>query len=265
MRAPIIPLQPGALHLWLLRPDNVADALLKHYQDHLLNEAESIHLQRLRLPRPRQQYLLTRALVRCTLSRYRALPPGGWRFSSNAHGKPHIANSQACGLHFNVSHTTGLLVCAVTLERAVGVDVEYTERRNRLADVAGRFFSRAECRALWRLPPAQRSDRFFAYWTLKEAYIKARGLGLAIPLGRFGFELDAPCGAITLMLDDSLADDAERWRFWLWQAGPRHRLAACLEAIDAVPAEIRMWHTVPLAETAPQPVVTPPALIATSS
>ncbi len=241
MRAPIIPLQPGALHLWLLRPDNVADALLKHYQDHLLNEAESIHLQRLRLPRLRQQYLLTRALVRCTLSRYRALPPGGWRFSSNAHGKPHIANSQACGLHFNVSHTTGLLVCAVTLERAVGVDVECTDRRNRLARCRGTVFFKS------RMPDVvavyhrnSTTIDFLPIGPSRKSYIKARGLGLAIPLGRFSFELDAQPGTITLELGSGTGRPRRPLALLALAGRPTPWLAACLEAIDAGPAEIRI-------------------------
>ena len=154
-------------------------------------------------------------------------------------------------------------MCAVAVGQAVGVDVEYTKRQNRLSDVAARFFSPAECRSLGRLPPERRHDRFFAYWTLKESYIKARGLGLAIPLSQFSFELDASCSAISLALADCLADDATRWRFWLWQAGPHHRLAACLEARADQPGDVHIWETVPLAGAASTRAVRP-TLVASS-
>lgn len=256
-------LEPHSLHLWLLWSDTVENALLQRYQS-LLDNAEANRLQRLTPPQLRRQFLLARALVRSTLSRYRDVSPQDWRFVANTHGKPQLIDRQGTGLAFNLSHTKGLLACAVTAGQAVGVDVECTDRRNRVTDVAARFFSSRECQTLSQLSPEQQHDRFFAYWTLKESYIKARGLGLAIPLGRFSFELDAQPGTITLELDPALADRADHWRFWLWQPGPRHWLAACLEAKAAGPAEIRIWHTVPLTETAPQPVVRP-LLVASSS
>src|SRR5690606_33310169 len=100
-------------------------------------------------------------------------------------------------LVFNLSHTDGLIACAVSRGREVGVDVEWLDRRGGDIDVADRFFSRYEVQALYAQPPERRRDRFFRYWTLKESYIKARGMGLALPLDRFSFELDRG-GAITI-------------------------------------------------------------------
>lgn len=251
-------LSPHSLHLWLLWPDTVAPPLLQRYQM-LLDVAETNRLQRLKPPQLRRQFLLARALVRSTLSRYRSeVSPRDWSFVANTHGKPRLVSPQGTGLSFNLSHTSGLLACAVTAGNTVGVDVEYTGRRNRVTEVAARFFSTRECRSLSRLSPEQQHDRFFTYWTLKESYIKARGLGLAIPLGRFSFELDAHPGQIRFELDPVLDDCAEHWQFWLWQPGPTHRLAACLQSVPAIRPEIRVWHTVPLGTAAPKPIAALP-------
>ena len=94
-------------------------------------------------------------------------------------------------LRFNLSHTDGLIACAVTIGREVGVDVEHIQRRL-THDVAGRFFAPREVDDLKALPEDEQQRVFFDYWTLKEAYIKARGFGLALPLGDFAFTLAPP-------------------------------------------------------------------------
>ena len=98
-------------------------------------------------------------------------------------GKPTIAHPKDIApLSFNLSHTERLIVCLVALDREVGVDAEDTERAGETVEVADRFFSPTEVAALRALPAQSRRRRFFQYWTLKEAYIKARGMGLSLPL-----------------------------------------------------------------------------------
>lgn len=243
------------LELWLLHPETVDSALLNIYQD-LLDATERARFERLRLPPMRRQYLLARALVRTTLSHYVPLAPEAWRFITNRHGKPAIANLEGQRLSFNLSHADGLLVCAVGHGPPVGVDVENTDRDNRLLEVAERFFAAAECRQLRVLPATEQRRRFFDYWTLKEAYIKARGLGLALPLGQFGFDLSQP-GTIRLALDPGLRDRAERWRFWLWHLPSQHRLAACLDD-NAERTPPRLWRALPLAGSVAEPITATP-------
>ena len=94
------------------------------------------------------------------------------------------------GLRFNLSHTDGLVVCLVAVEREIGVDVEHTARAGSVGiEIAERFSSPSEVAELRSLPFADQRSRFFDYWTLKEAYIKARGLGLHLPLDQFSFHL----------------------------------------------------------------------------
>jgi hypothetical protein len=129
-------------------------------------------------------------MVRRALSRYSEIPPQKWRFVENAHGKPLIdPDLDSPPLSFSLAHTKGLAVVAVTGGADVGVDVERADRSVNAARLTGRFFSPEETAALQELSPERLRERFFLYWTLKESYIKARGLGLSLPLDSFSFRL----------------------------------------------------------------------------
>jgi 4'-phosphopantetheinyl transferase len=224
-------LTPNDIHLWLTFPAEIAadDPLLDTYAK-LLDEDEHQRCQRFRFQRLRHQYLITRALVRTTLSRYTAIKPQDWHFSKNDYGRPEIADGAGLPpLRFNLSHADGLIICGVVLGREIGVDVEDTQRRAATMDIADRFFSAAECRDLHAVPQPYQPDRFFDYWTLKESYIKARGMGLALPLGQFSFHL-AGGRPVTVSFGEKIQDDPQRWRFWLLRPTARHRMAVCVEA-----------------------------------
>ena len=219
-----------SVDIWLAFPNEINDPdLLAQYQI-LLNEQERCRQQRFHFARHRQQYLITRALVRTTLSRYAPIRPQDWQFVHNEHGRPDIAPGQiGQALQFNLSHTDGLIACAVALDCELGVDVEDSQRDARTVDIAERFFSAQECYDLRALDRALQADRFFDYWTLKESYIKARGMGLAIPLGQFSFHLNSeqPDRAIRISFDQRLQDDPRRWQFRLLRLTERYRLALC--------------------------------------
>jgi 4'-phosphopantetheinyl transferase len=115
-------------------------------------------------------------------------------------------------LHFNLTNTKGLIACIVGWTSEVGIDVESIERRGETLGIADRFFSPSEASALRALPDAEQVHRFFHLWTLKEAYIKARGMGLALPLDQFSFHLAR--GARTrISFDPRLVDDETTWQF----------------------------------------------------
>lgn len=198
----------------------------------------------------RDTFVIARALLRTTLSAYGPTTPRAWRFETNPHGCPSVAAPQAGTprLAFNLSHTTGLVALAVTRGRLVGVDVERVDRVVR-EDVAGRHFAPDEVRDLRALPADRQARAFFEYWTLKEAYIKARGMGLAIPLADFAFAL-APPAAPVIRFVEGFDDRAERWQFW--QAWPTvdHRLALAVTR-DAPDRDL----AVTLTETPPEALV----------
>jgi 4'-phosphopantetheinyl transferase len=222
-------------HLWLVRLDEVEDARVAGY-GRLLDEGETSRLARFRVPALRRQHLVTRALVRTTLSRYAQVPPAAWAFTANDHGCPRVDLPGLQWLRFNLSHTRGLVACLVARERDVGVDVEHTARNPNVLGICDRYFAASESAALRALPVAAHSDRFFTYWTLKEAYIKARGLGLALPLGQFAFDVDrAP---IAVRFDPALRDDPDAWDFTASAPTAEHRLATAVRRHRGRPARV---------------------------
>lgn len=125
-------------------------------------------------------------------------------------------------LRFNLAHTQGLVAMAVTLHHDVGIDVEPRTDRVSVLDVARRFFSPQEVAALEGLPIGQRAEAFLDYWTLKEAYVKATGLGLRAPLRRFWFTRTSPP---VIRFDAGVDDDAMTWQFARLDLGPNHLAA----------------------------------------
>lgn len=180
-----------------------------------LSAAEHARLGRIQHPRARAEFLAGRLVIRHALARLCGTTPAAVDLHESERGALSIPDSP---WHFNLSHSDGLVVLAVAL-RPVGVDVEYLARVGRTVELANRYFSSLEVAALQALPEASRRDRFFALWTLKEAYIKARGLGLAVPLASFSFDFE-PAPALT-----PAPDDPHRYRLFLADLGTEHRLA----------------------------------------
>ncbi len=177
----------------------------------------------------RHTFVVTRALVRSVLSQHGPFAPDEWRFDVNAHGCPSVVDRQAGDprLCFNVSHTAGLVALAVARGHRVGVDVEDARRAMR-HDVAGHHFAPAEVADLRALPAEAQPRGFFEYWTLKEAYIKARGMGLALPLDAFAFALRLP-DPPTISFVPGFDDVPERWQFWQAWPTAAHRLSLAIE------------------------------------
>jgi 4'-phosphopantetheinyl transferase len=202
----------GEAHLYFALEDQIREPALLAAYEALLTPEERARKQRYYFEKNRHEFLLTRALVRTVLSRYAPVRPSAWAFSANEWGCPAIATPEGAGLRFNLSNTKGLVCCLVATDRDVGVDVEDTEREGDTVSIADRFFSPTEVAELHSLPEERRRARFFDYWTLKEAYIKARGMGLAIPLDHFSFLLasERPIG---IAFDPLLPDDPASWQF----------------------------------------------------
>lgn len=168
----------------------------------------------------RRDYVCTRILQRLVLSRAADVAPAAWRFAPAAGGKPEIvAPSQHSTIGFNVSHTKGLIALALCREGDVGIDVEALSNARDIAAVAKRFFAPEEAEALSALDECQRPLRFLTLWTLKEAYLKALGTGLAGSLDavRFRFEAD---GSFT----PHPVREASPWRFATLRLPPAHVL-----------------------------------------
>ena len=238
-------LPAGEAHLWLARDEAIhAPALIEAYQG-LLTPEEAERQQRFHFERHRHQHLVTRALVRCVLSHYTGSPPADWRFVAGERGKPDVSAPRGFEwLRFNLSHTDGLVACAVARDCEVGVDVENLTRKGDTVAIADRYFSPSECAALHALPESAQRDRFFSYWTLKESYIKARGLGLAIPLGEFSFHVEEK--PIRISFDPRLEDDPADWQFHHERLSDRHVLAFGVRRGRRADLTLRVREGVPL-------------------
>ena len=236
-----------AIDLWCAYITEIRDDSLWLRYDALLATDERARQTRFRFARDQRRYLVTRALVRTVLSRYAAVRPEEWAFSVGTHGRPAITGPLPVpALEFNISHSADLVMLGITSGRTLGIDVESLEARD--ADIAGldRYFAPEESAALLALAPAERRRRFFELWTLKESYIKARGMGLAIALDAFRFEL-AGARELTLHMRPQLGDSPQRWRLWQLDPRPGYLAAVCATRGEEAPPRIIVREVVPLA------------------
>lgn len=232
----------GEIHLWFAFPDDTGGPHAPAPEHPLLDKGEQIRMARHRLPAGRRLFGASHTLVRTTLSQYSEIPPEKWRFVKNSHGKPAIDPAlDPSPLSFSLSHTRGAAVVAVTRGADVGADIERTDRNVHAARLSSRFFSPEEAAALHGMPPDRLRDHFFLYWTLKESYAKARGVGLSLPLDSFSFRLEGepPC-RIGFSGEEGAPGN---WRFAVLR--PRPPYVAAVGAAAAGPARISCFHAQP--------------------
>jgi 4'-phosphopantetheinyl transferase len=172
--------------------------------------------------------LVSRALARYLIAEVTQQEPESLRFSTNEYGKPFLVGLP--DIHFNLSHSHGVAVCALCRGAAVGVDVEDVGRHTDLS-IAGRFFSPAEADLVSKAPDSEKRALFFDIWTLKEAYIKAVGKGLSIPLNSFSFSVNESDIQITFS-DTGQVDPT--WQFFQWRPEPGKIVSAAVRSASAV-------------------------------
>ncbi|MFN2308572.1 MAG: 4'-phosphopantetheinyl transferase superfamily protein [Gammaproteobacteria bacterium] len=246
-------LPSNEVHLWVTRPRILQDGELLERYAALLSDSERGRQQRYRFARHRHDDLVSRALVRTSLGHYLAMPPAELRFASGDRGKPYLVNPPV-PLEFNLSHTEDFIVCAVAGTRAVGVDVEWLQRRSDTAALARRYFSERENALLLDLAGERQRDRFFDYWTLKESYIKACGQGLAIPLRHVSFEIGESADEfindqIELRFVPGRDDRPDDWCSWLIRPHRDYRMALTVRVRAEPRPRVRFFVSVPLLST----------------
>jgi 4'-phosphopantetheinyl transferase len=199
------------VHLWRASLDLAPSGVENLRQT--LSPDELGRAARFLAPEAQARFIVARAILRDVLARYAGRRPAEFEFGYRPGGKPFLASgSGAAGLEFNLSHSHGMALYGFTLGRQVGVDVELVRSNLDHERIAGRFFSEAESAALRDLPPDLRAESFFRCWTRKEAYIKARGEGLAIPLASFDVSV-APGEPPALLSVSDLPSEVGRWTF----------------------------------------------------
>jgi 4'-phosphopantetheinyl transferase len=220
--------------LWLVRPETfqASPAALA-----MLNDEERAQHQRYIPPAKRHEYLVTRVLVRTVLGEALGMAPAALRFVRNEWGCPALApDSVSSPIRFNVSHADGLVVCIVSTEYEVGVDTELFSRAAKLLALAPNVFAPKELTELAALPSNEQAQRAVILWTLKESYIKARGMGLALPLDGFAFRFES--GRVRLEVAPALQDDGARWQFQ-WQTLGLHCISTAIASEKPEPVAVK--------------------------
>jgi 4'-phosphopantetheinyl transferase len=192
----------------------------------ILADDEKRRAERFHFAEDRERFTVARGALRVLLTRYVNAEPTAIRFTYNSYGKPALVSDQP--VRFNVSHSGGVALYAVAKNREVGVDVERVRPEFAGEAIAERFFSPREVEALRGLPRSQIVEGFFNCWTRKEAYIKARGKGLSIPLDKFDVSL-APGETAVLYADRDCPAETGRWQMWNLCPGPGFAGAAAVE------------------------------------
>lgn len=191
----------------------------------ILSPDERERADRFRFPRLRSDFALSRALLRILLARHTGRAPLDITFRYGPQGKPSLEPEQ--GIRFNLAHSGGLAVYAFTRDRDVGIDIEQARPMPDLEQIASRFFSTAEYLDLTALHGAERTSAFFDCWVRKEAYIKAVGGGLSIPLDSFRVSLAPARRAALLEVTDAPAE-APEWSLLAFSPEPGYHGAIAI-------------------------------------
>lgn len=171
-------LTPNEVHIWLVQTNDPSIALEDF--ESLLSSVERDRALRFKFGADRRRYVITHAALRSILSIYAKWPAEELQFASGPYGKPKLAAIHSKNrIDFNLSHSHEVALVAVTAAREIGVDVEWVRKDFAFGEVAKRFFTQREVAALHSLPHDFQREAFYKCWTSKEAFLKAKGIGLS--------------------------------------------------------------------------------------
>jgi 4'-phosphopantetheinyl transferase len=223
-------LPEGEVHLW--RIDLEAVRTNEDRWQQILSSDESARAARFHFPIDRQRFVSSRGLLRTILGGYLETNPDRLSFSYSKSEKPSLGPAYSgSGVMFNVSHSGGIALIAFARRREVGVDVEQVCGNFDAEALARRFFSAHEQEQLAALPKEEKFEAFFRCWTRKEAYIKATGEGLSLPLHQFDVSIAAgDCDALLSGQPDNA--DTAPWSLREVAVGPGYVGALCVHGHD---------------------------------
>ncbi len=233
------------IDVWCSSLDAIRDpALVGSYRSLLSLEEAERHSRFLR-EEDRNQFLLSRALVRDVLSRYVGMQPSALVFTPNTYGKPSLTSPADRPVTFSLSHTKGLSVCAVARDRPIGVDVESLQRTSCHPDIARRFFAPSEADFLDRFDGDRKRREFLRLWTLKEAFIKALGKGLSIPLDSFAVALSSDHSTRVTFTSGDYGKGAD-WHFLQMCVGGSFHIAVAVSMPETKELTAQFSRIIPL-------------------
>ena len=226
-----LPLGPKDVHIWRVSLNQPRPTIEKLQQ--ILSQDEQARGHRFHFEKDRQHFVVARASLRTLLARYLKSAPTDIQFTYARHGKPELPTSFSRGqpLHFNLSHSGNFALYAFTYVGEIGVDLEQIRPEFTGDDIARRFFSENEIASLTRIPAELRHEAFFNCWTRKEAFIKAKGIGLSLALDQFDVSLtpNEPTALLRTRWDEH---EASRWSLKEINVDPGYAAAVAVAGHD---------------------------------
>ena len=220
-------LKANDVHVWCA-PLDPSDAVFQELRN-LLARDESEKASRFYFETDRRHFTVAHGFLRKLLGDYLGIAPQDIRFSQSEYGKPSLVESiNHLDLSFNLAHSGKLVLYALTLNRRIGVDLEYVRPEFTTNEIARRYFSPLEVAELDKLPANLRHHAFFTCWTRKEAFIKAMGIGLSLPLDQFDVTIH-PAEPAALLHTHWNHEEASRWSLQTLDAGPGYAAAVASE------------------------------------
>jgi 4'-phosphopantetheinyl transferase len=253
MNKPLVMLKSleSEAHIWITFIEKQYDPRLLDWYKRILSDDEQNRYKSFYFERHRKPYLISHALLRTTLSRYMNIPPANWVFSYDSYGRPQIDKPRGTPeLRFNLSRTQGIAVCLIASSLNAGIDIESVNNLDDPELLYRHVLSLSEIASLQGLPAHTLKKRFLIYWTLKEAYVKAIGKGLSIPLTQFSFKLKSN-GKACIRLDPRLTDDSSQWQFAFYWLTKEVILAIALCNSGTFDKNIRLFKVIPGFEHSP--------------
>lgn len=226
-------LHPHQVDVWRVNI-NLPPATVK-FLESTLSAQEIQRAERFHFEKDRIRYIVAHGCLRDILSRTLQCEPEQLDFDANPYEKPILKDHT---LEFNLSHSGDFTLIAVARGNKVGIDVERIRSDIELENIANRFFSTNEFTELMSLPTEQKTSAFFSCWTRKEAYIKAQGLGLSLPLESFDVSI-SPNEPAILRATRPDAHEANRWALFSLDVDPEY--AAAL-AVEGPALDLRLWN-----------------------
>ncbi|MDI6687881.1 MAG: 4'-phosphopantetheinyl transferase superfamily protein [Desulfobacterales bacterium] len=239
-------LKPDEIHFFYTLIDEIKDTVLLDRYRSVISENEKRKVNRYVFEKDKHSCLVTRALLRFVLSACTCCDPELFEFIENNYGKPDLKPGLVTmPVKFNISHSRNVTACALALGSEIGMDIEDHSRKIDL-NIADRFFSKPESEYLRSCPDKDRQEVFFDFWTLKESYIKARGMGLSIGLDKFGFKIDKK--NVCINFHESLNASPEQWKFFRFSPVENYKAAISIQSDLKNSFKLHIYRCIPFKE-----------------
>ena len=223
------------VHIWQASFEFTADRI--HSFKAWLSKEEMERANRFLFQKDHDLFIVSHGILRAILGRYLKTSPQRIVFAFNRYGKPFLAAPEGVPLHFNLSHSHQQGLYAFSRNLEVGIDLEFIKPKPHAAQIIARFFSETEKREFQNLPSRLKTNAFFKGWTEKEAYLKAHGSGLSIPLHKFSVTLNPHKPAMLLQIDPDIIDGKP----WLLKEIPLGENYAAAVAVAGGKVDFSYW------------------------